>query len=250
MIIKKIIKQKSGKYKLLLGDNKEIITYDEVILNNRLLYNEPVNLKQIISETNYYDIYNKVINYIEQRLRSKLEITNYLNKFEINSNDKEKIITNLINKGLINDELFAEAYINDQFNLTSNGPLKIKKELLEHQLDETLINNKLSAISDEDIKTKIDKLVFKKIKMDQNHSPLMIKNKILHELINKGYPYDMINDIIERYPITNNAIDKDYDKIVKHLKGDITDLKIRQKLYQKGYSSSEINDIIAKKKVV
>lgn len=250
MIIKKIVKQKNSKYKLLLDDGREVITYDEVILNNKLLYNKEVNLKQVINETNYYDVYNKVISYIDKRLRSKYEIANYLNKFDISNNDKEKIISDLSIKGLINDELFAEAFINDQFNLNNNGPFKIKQELIEHHLDEMMIEDKLSKISDEDINLKIDKLVAKRIKTDQNHSPLMIKNKLINELINKGYSKEMIINVISKYNINNNSIDKEYDKIIKRLKGEVSDYKIRQKLYQKGYSSDDVNDIITKKKVV
>ena len=65
MKIEKIKKLKSGKYKLEI-DNDKIITYDDVILNNNLLFNKEVDeelFNQLNIETRYYDVYNRVIKY-------------------------------------------------------------------------------------------------------------------------------------------------------------------------------------------
>ena len=43
MKIEKIKKTKSGKYILELDNNEKITTYDEVILNNNLLFNKEID---------------------------------------------------------------------------------------------------------------------------------------------------------------------------------------------------------------
>ena len=99
MKIEKIKKMKNGKYKLSLDNKTNIITYDNVILDNNLLFNKEIDnekLNQLIIDNNYYDIYNKVVKYISIRMRSKLEIENYLDKLGI-TDLKDKFISDLIN---------------------------------------------------------------------------------------------------------------------------------------------------------
>ena len=73
MIIKNITKDKKGKYQINFDDNK-ISTYDDVILENKLLYKREINdedLKQILSQTEYYDSYQKIINFCMIKVRSQ-----------------------------------------------------------------------------------------------------------------------------------------------------------------------------------
>ena len=141
MKINKIKKTKSGKYILELDNNEKITTYDEVILKNNLLFNKEVDsnlLNQLNIENNYYDVYNKVMKFISTKMRSELEINKYLDKLKFN--EKDKMIADLKRIKLINDDLYIKAFINDKITLTLNGPHKIKKELLEHNIDDIKID--------------------------------------------------------------------------------------------------------------
>ena len=65
MEIKNIRKLKNGKYELTLISGDKVITYDEVIIKNNLLYKKDITSKEIdeIEKLNtFYDIYNKAIN--------------------------------------------------------------------------------------------------------------------------------------------------------------------------------------------
>jgi hypothetical protein len=76
MKIKKIKKQ-GTKYKIILENNDSITTYDEVIINNNILYKKELNsnlLETIIKQNEYYEIYNKLVKNIKQKLRSETEI--------------------------------------------------------------------------------------------------------------------------------------------------------------------------------
>lgn len=72
---------------------KKIVTYDDVILSNNILFNNEINndiLNKLNIDTMYYDIYNKTIKYILTKLRSELEIENYLNKLNVDELDQKK----------------------------------------------------------------------------------------------------------------------------------------------------------------
>ena len=59
MKIEKIQKLKNNKYKIILENNDVINTYDDVILNNNLLFNKDISselLNQINNQTIYYHL--------------------------------------------------------------------------------------------------------------------------------------------------------------------------------------------------
>ena len=250
MKIDKIKKMSGGKYKIILEDKDVITTYDDVILNTNILYSKEIDdetLEKIKNKNDYYSIYNKTIKYISKRLRSEYEVEEYLKKLETSSNDIKKIISSLKENGYINDTQFTKAYIYDKFNLSSDGPYKIKKDLIEFRIDENLIEENLSNIKEEDVKNKLEKIISKKVKLDHKHSISVIKNKLKIDLYNLGYDSYMVEEILNNIKIESN-IEKEfniiYNKLNKKYNGIELENKIKQKLYQKGYSFSEINEQI------
>ena len=132
MEIKKYVKDKGNKYKIYIDD--EIITlYDDVIVKYNLLSNKNIDNKRFNEITEYNDFldgYYKSIKYINKKMRTEKEIEKYLKKIDINDNEINKIIKLLYKDGYLNKEIYMKAYINDQYNLTINGPIKVKKDLV------------------------------------------------------------------------------------------------------------------------
>ena len=249
MKIDKIIKLNNGKYKLLLENKDVLYTYDNVILNSNILYTKELDentLDIINKENDYYSLYNKAIKYISKRLRSEYEVSMYLDKNNIKKEDKIKIINRLKENGYINDINFTKSYIYDRFNLSSDGPNKIKEYLLSHMIDESIIDENINNIKEEDILKKLEKIILKKVKLDHKHSISVIKNKLRFELKTLGYDIYMIEDILKNIK-GNNNIEKEYNliynKLSKKYEGEILLRKIKEKLYQKGYSYDEINSL-------
>ena len=83
-----IKKMSNNKYKVKL-DKEEFITFDNVILDNNLLYKKELKLQdldELKKETNYYNIYNKVLKFCTTRIRCKSEIVKYIDKHNIGVN--------------------------------------------------------------------------------------------------------------------------------------------------------------------
>ncbi len=248
----KSIKKLNNKYKIILEDNKEIITYDEVIIKNNILYKKELNeeiIEEIEKQNNYYETYNNILKLIKNKLRSESEIIEYMNKKEIEKNTQKEILEKLKNTKLINDKIYTHAYIHDKISFTPDGPNKIKKELLTKKIDEQIINEELEKINQEEINEKLEKLIIKKLNSNTKYSNTMLKNRLLNHFINLGYEKENILDIIENnIKIDNEIIKKEYIKLEKKLKNKYSEeeLKknIKQKLYQKGFSIDEINNIL------
>lgn len=251
MEIKNIKKLKNGKYKINFEDNNKILTYDNVIINNNLLYKKNVEkelLEKINIETSYYDIYSKVIKYISIKMRSKKEIINYLNKNKIDPSDKEQIIADLTKNGLLDSLAYAKAFISDKIYLSNDGRLKIKKELLEHDIDEDIVNKILLSYEDNIFEDKLSKLMMKKIKSSK-YNGYLLKQKLFYEFKNLGYENDLITKVYNSMDIVSN-IDSDFDKyynsLSKKYSGNDLIIKLKNKLYSRGYSMEEINEKINK----
>jgi len=244
------IKKTGNKYKIVFDDNTVLKTYDDVIINNGLLFNKNIDaedLNKLNIDTSYYDIYYKTVNYITRKLRSEKEIIEFIDKNNVNEKDKKEVIKKLKEIGLINDINFVKAYISDKINLSNDGPDKIRKSLLEHDISSDIINENIDKIDNNLIKEKLSKLISKKIS-NSKYSGYVLRQKITNDFVNLGYSRELINEVYDSININkNDLLKKEYDKLYKKLSvkysGYELESKIKNKLYQKGFTMDEINSI-------
>ncbi|MDD3392571.1 MAG: RecX family transcriptional regulator [Bacilli bacterium] len=252
MKITKIKQVSNQKYHLVLDDSEKITTNEDVILINHLLYQKNVNeelLNKIQIETAYYNLFYKTINYINVRLRSEKEVMVYLDKNRATIEEKNQIIDKLKQLGLIDEERFAKAYFNDKIYLSSYGPYKIKEELLSHNIDSSIVENLTQTMPYEEIYSKLEKMIIKKINSNKNQSNYLLNKKLIIYFINLGYDKDMIVDILSNNQVSDENIivteyNKIYTKLSKKYQGTKLNSLIRQKLYQKGFTYNQIEDFL------
>ena len=202
MKITKYKKGSNGKYKLFLEDGTTIDTYEDVILNNNLLFKKEIdnNLYNVIINDNMYEeAYNKSVSYIEVRLRSTNEIKVYLKNKKYSEEVIESTINRLLKNNILNDEIFTKAFINDKLNFTTMGPYKIELELKKHYIDTNIVNTYINNIDEDILYEKIDKLIIKFMKTNKKHKGFMLKNKIYNNLLNLGYRSSMILEMLNNY---------------------------------------------------
>ncbi len=236
-------KKQKNKY-IITYDNKNIETYEEVVIKLNLLYKKTLDEKiinQIKIENEFYDQYSKITKFISKKVRSKKQIENEIE----NNNFKEKIINKLKQNNLINDEFYCQCYINDKLKLTNDGPNKIYKKLKEENIDDDIINKYLN-VEQELINNKINKYIEKKSKTNK-HSENALKIKITNELINLGYnKEDVINNLDKIKKDDKNIISIEYNKIYNKLKnkyqGKELNTKIINKMLLKGFNYSDIKE--------
>lgn len=252
MQITKIQKLKNNKYNIII-DGEKITTFDNVILENNLLYKKVIDkvlYEKIVEDTKYFDIYNKTIKYILKRRRSEKEIREYLIKNGLIQ--IEDTIKRLKKNNLINDLEYCKAFINDSILLGKSGINKIKNELIKQGIDINIIEESLKNIDSSIFDNKLEKIIIKKIKANKKYSNMYLKQKILNELMNLGYTKDSIINILEENIIDdNNILDNEFDKIyfklLKKYDGEELIKKVKIKLLSKGFKLEEINILIQRK---
>lgn len=254
MIIKKIEKLKNNRYKILF-DNEYITTFEDVIIDNNLLYNKEISeelYNKMIKDTEFYNIYDKVIKYILKKRRSEFEIKQYLNKFSLESEEHYRIITKLKNSNLINDSEYCKAFINDSIYLSNKGLNKIKSELMNQNISIKIIEEELKNVDIEYLNNKLEKLIQKKINLNKNYSQVYLKQKILKDLLNLGYERDKIIELINSNKMEDaDILKREFNKIYKKLLNKYSSYElynlIRKRLLIKGFNINEIDELINKK---
>lgn len=255
MVIKKIKKLRSGKYQIDFDNGDKLITYDDVIIKNNLLFNKEIDSKlfnEINKQNDYYAIYASLVKKLSKKICSEKEYYKYIEKFNLSDKDKKRLTEDLKKIRLINDSNYLKAYVSDSFYLSNDGPLKIKRNLLDQNIDELNIEEELSKISYEEIFEKAKKIVNKKLKIAKG-SNYMIKQRIRQDMGILGYSKEIIDKCLTEDINDSDNLNKDFDKLYLSYKRKEKDidklyLKIKQKLYQKGYSLSDIDNLINEKK--
>ncbi len=255
MNINKIKKMSGNKYKIYIDDDI-FDTYDDVIIENNLLYKKNIDKElynKILLETNFYNVYYKTVKYIMKKRRSEKEVIIYLNKFDIAEFDKNKIIDKLKSINLINDKEYCKAYINDRLYIYKEGINKIRKDLIKQNIDINIIESELKNIDTVFVKEKLKKIVLKKINSNNKYSNQYLRQKIINEMTNMGYEKETIIDILNENikddnEILKNEFNKIYNKLKQKYNGFDLENKVRQKLLIKGFKLECVNSLLEEKK--
>ena len=129
--------------------------------------------------------------------RTEKEVRSHLYNKDYKDNEIEESIEYAKELNYIDDYDYAYSYINDHLLINKWGPLKIKINLRDKGIsDETIENGLLDC--EELIYRNLEDQANKKInvnrELDYNE-----KNKIIRHLLNKGYEYQMIKEVLDKY---------------------------------------------------
>lgn len=243
MEIKKFTRMKNGMYKLHLEDSSSIVVHEDLILKKDLLLTKEIDeddVKNIDKLNNNYNAYDIAVKYICVKLRSCYEVHEYLEKKDIDKVIIHEVIERLKSQNYLNDSVFAKAFVNDRIKFSNHGPYKIKKELDERKISNSIIEEVLEIFDYELEREKLEKLVPKYVKTVRNKSLVMMKSKVSNYFSDLGYNKSIVMDILNDIDYDDSgARDKEYNKYYNKLSrkysGEELEYKIKQALYKNGF---------------
>ena len=251
MKILKYKKIKNNEYKIITNE-EEYNLYDDIIIKYELLLKKEISkneLENILKENNMLKAYYSALKYISTKLRTEKEVGDFLKKKEFNTSDIKYVLNRLNKENYLNHEMYIEAYIHDMLNLYLIGEQKILNDLIKLGFKENEVIPYLAKVDKNIYLNKIDKYINKKLKSNKK-SAKEFKLKVLNELINKGFNKEDILSILDNVNIEDNPeeikklVNKLYFKYSKKYDLNTTKLKIKNYLYQKGYSNIDIDSLI------
>src|SRR5690554_5096070 len=210
MKITKIKKLKNNFYELSIAcdDKTEVFKLSEDYLIQYHLYNNKElsdkEYQEINTLANKSKIYHKTLNYLSYKMRTEGEIKAYLEK----NNCCEPTITEIINRlkklNYLNDKVYSDLYVKQQFDVNKKGPLLIKKKLLAKDIKEGIIKKSLEYINDEKINNNINSLISYFDRLNKKKTINQLKKTIFRNLLSKGYNYDDIFSCINNFSFKIN----------------------------------------------
>lgn len=233
----------NSKYKVFI-DNDCYLFYEDVIVKYNFLLKDNITKKELdkyLDENSFYEYYYLALKYINTKLRTKKEVEKYLLKQEISKVLLSDVIKKLCLDGYLNEDVYAECYINDQINLKVVGPKKIENDLINLGISKDVIDRKIVFYTKEMMNDKIVKYIDKQVRLNSNKSLFNLKNKILQSLLEKGFYKEDIMIFLDEINIDEKEIykkeyQKIYDKLSKKYNGSELLYKIKDKMYQKGFN--------------
>lgn len=250
MKIEKYSRQKNDMYLITLEDNSKIKLHEDLILKYQLLLTKEVdsNLLEILHQENMiYEVYNIALKYLNTKMRSRRELMNYLLKKGYEQSMIDTILEMISKQGYLNDQVYTASFIHDKMALSSDGPNKIREELRNLGISDDIIEERITVFTEEIENERIENIINKQIKKNHNKGPIVLKRKIQMYLINLGYSNTLVNQVLNGKKLGNDNISKQeyeklYAKLSKKYSGKELEYKLKQKMYQKGFSSFDIEE--------
>ena len=112
--------------------------------------------------------------------------------WQINIDESDEIISILIENKYIDENRYAEAFVNDKSKFAHWGNVKIKTALKAKNIPEAIISKALRNIDQTHYKNELEAMLFKKIKNIKADSLVQLKAKLIRFGLSRGFEYDLV----------------------------------------------------------
>ena len=145
-------------------------------------------------------IKKKLADYCVYQDRSHYEVEQKLKELRtLNEDERGEILIWLIQNNFLNEERFSKSYARGKFYQKKWGKIKIMQGLKQKRIPTNLIDKGIEEINEEDYKSTLMELTEKKWNILRESEVYLKKKKIYNYLLQKGYEYNLINEILKNY---------------------------------------------------
>lgn len=177
-------------------DGKYTFSLSELeLLNLGLRINQEISQKELegLQDAARLDKgYDRALNYISIRRRSKWEIEQYLKRKDYEPEIIEKIIDRLTTRNYVDDEAFAKAWVENRRLLKSTSKRRLQQELRQKRISDNIIHQALSE-DETDERQVLRGLIERKQKQTKYQDRL----KLMQYLSRQGYNYEDIKSVLD-----------------------------------------------------
>ena len=240
------IEKKKRLYLLEIDEKDELYVTEDTIVHFMLSKNMEID-ETTLKDIQRYAQFSYGKNLALYQITAD-EVKKDLEKHEIDSQYIPEIIENLKKENWINDSQYVETYLSQNLTSGDKGGYVLKQKLLQKGVDAQLIDQKLAELDFSDLAEKTAQKLLRKY---QNKlSTKTLKDKIIQNMMNKGFSYTEAKDAFEtldiekdeqqEFELLNKELDKQYRKFSKKYDGYELKQRLTQSLARKGYDFDAI----------
>jgi len=202
--ITKIEQQKKNKkrYNIYINHQYAFSVHEDLLVSQRLLKGKELDeeqIKELLFEEEENKAWQKALRYLNVKPRTEAEIKKYLQHSGFEEETISLIVPKLKERQFLNDQKYAEIYVEDRLKFKPRG-----KRLLEHELKRKGIKEQDIQKSIEDLdETKEYELAVQLIKKRLNQYLGLdwstLQRRLGGYLMRKGFTYEVIYKVLEWY---------------------------------------------------
>ncbi|MCB9135216.1 MAG: RecX family transcriptional regulator [Anaerolineales bacterium] len=137
----------------------------------------------------------RALHLISYRPRSEAEIRNHLEKYQIPEEITTTVIARLRETGMLNDQKFAETWIENRAAFRPRSKFALRLELAQKGIDETTIANTLATVNDEAQAYEAGR---KKARQLRDMDEKTFQQKLLGFLARRGFSYEVASPVVKK----------------------------------------------------
>ena len=132
------------------------------------------------------------------RRRSEAEIRQRLADKGCDAALTEETVAELYRYKYLDDEAFAESYINDRMNFRPVGRFVLKNELEKKGIAKSIIEEKLAKLTSEEQELEMaKKLIEKKLRTSNLKDEKKLRDRIIYHLRSRGFSSEIISQAMQ-----------------------------------------------------
>lgn len=204
MIVERVAKKDDNTVVIYLDNNEKLFLSYEVLLKNGLKKGSEISedrFSLLVVQNRKYHIRQKAITFLAKRIHSKRELENKLRKKNYEIELIKAVLDKLEEKGLIDDNAFANQFTEEKLNRKKWGLQKIKSELLKKGVSPDIVNKVLKSFADSEsqLESAID-VAKKKLNLisKKESDKKKIKQKLSAFLLSRGFDYEISRDAVNK----------------------------------------------------
>ena len=140
--------------------------------------------------------YHRALDYLSYRPRSRAEVTTYLEKRDLAEQQIEEVLERLERAGLLDDEAFAQYWVENRERFRPKGLRALRYELRLKGISNEIIEQALASV---DVSASAYRSAGKKARQVEHLDQREFQQKIVEYLARRGFDYEVAREAAERH---------------------------------------------------
>ena len=175
---------------------------------------DEASVKKLEAEDTKEDAYQKALRFLSYRPRTEYEVRSRLRKYEFSDLVIESIIETLLEKEYLDDQKFAEDWVENRTALHPRGKRLLQIELRKKHVDEEKIQTVLETIVDEEklVRSTAQKYCSRLNGLDK----VSYKKRLYGFLARRGFSYEDIKPIVDELWEEKESVNSKENEVLKN----------------------------------
>jgi regulatory protein len=162
------------------------------------------NIAQLQFEDGRETAYQRALKLISYRPRSQSEVRQKLQALNITQENIDYVLSRLIESGILNDESFAQLWVENRSAMRPRGRRALVYELRQRGLDQKTIDQAVATIDDEELAYDAARRRARKLR---GQEWIDFRQKMFRFLAQRGFTYELCAQVVPR--VWNELHDND-----------------------------------------